>query len=55
MVELGGAPVAIPDADGLAAPRRRPRCVPEDTGVIEPPPDEDPGVGDEAPDAGVGP
>ena len=53
LVDLGGAPVAIADADGLAAPRRRPRCVPEDT--TEPPPDEDPGVGDEAPDAGVVP
>jgi hypothetical protein len=49
LIELGGRPTPIADADGLAAPRRRPRCVPED--ATEPPPDEDPGVGDEAPDA----
>jgi hypothetical protein len=55
LIELGGTPTAIADADGLAAPRRRPRCVPETMGSDEPPPDEDPGVGDEATDAGVAP
>lgn len=55
LVELGGSPVAIAGADALTAPKRRPRCVPEQLGSDEPPPDEDLGVGDEAPDAGVVP
>jgi hypothetical protein len=55
LVELGGTPRPIEGADGLAAPKRRPRCVPEDAGSDDAPPDEDPGVGDEAPDAGVAP
>jgi hypothetical protein len=55
LIDLGRAPVAIEGADGLSAPKRRPRCVPEETGSDEAPPDEDLGVGDEAPDAGVVP
>lgn len=55
LIELGGAPTSIDGADGLAAPKRRPRCVPEEVGTSDPPPDEDPGVGDEATDAGVAP
>ena len=56
LVDLGGKPAAIDGADGLTAPRRRPRCAaPEQAGSDEPPVDEESGVGDEGSDAGATP
>jgi hypothetical protein len=55
LVDLGGKLTALPGADGLIVPRRRPKCAaPDQEGSDEPPPpsDDEPGVGDEAEDAG---
>ncbi len=48
LIELGGTPAAMMDADGLLSPKRRPRCAPEAPGSDEP---DEADVGDEGSDA----
>jgi len=55
--ELGGKPVALDGAEGLLAPRRRPRCAQAQGGEDTPQPEEtgDDDVGDEGSDAPTSP
>jgi len=53
LVELGGKPVALDGAEGLLAPRRRPRCAQVGEETPEEPSDDD--VGDEGSDAPASP